>query len=610
MAPNINNNERYKHDVEDIIRKDKKGMNPNAVDEILTKAMLSLSVKDRNDIQEEIHGVKCLAVEETPELIEQSLKKIAIELEKIPDYKKQAYLQSKNRPLSSSKRSEQERIFEELHPELNGPMDDQLETTYSSYIHGDEFRLRFLRCDCFDSVKAAKRLVNFLELLLDLFGDDALRRPISLSDFTKEELRHMRKGMIQLLPYRDRSGRRIVVFFPDEERSQIPPFTKAKITMYMGWVAGSNDVITQRKGLIVMAWFDSSFVERNESWKIKYKFYQMTSTRISAIHFCSPDTPHYRIRRAVATMRCGDEHLSKVIFSLGESVEVHYKLQSYGIPTEHIPISWTGKVKTQYLKQWMRIRQAIECTDVQHDTSTSEGSDSSSSLTSCAIIECPQFDDVVFRQGTSGVCHPGNVKFRSLIESILLQENESQRMQKQLLNLLQQEQHDKKKKRKIKIKIKRPKQLALDIYEERLRISSKAGRYLIWNNDKGWWNEIIDKEQILMKIEYMVREFQKLSFKSTYKSTSVRKKESRKETKIISLQSETNFFQAQDGGPFTLSSCCNFKSDADDDYCNSKKRERVSTVSFSSLEDGDYGVMETNKRQAECIDVTFSACLT
>eukprot|EP00536_Pseudo-nitzschia_multiseries_P016631 jgi/Psemu1/247639/estExt_Genewise1.C_11730016 len=556
--------------------------------------MLSLSVKDRNDIQEEIHGVKCLAVEETPELIEQSLKEIAIELDKIPDSKKQAFLQSKNRPLPSPEVSEQERILEELHPELNGPRNHQPHSTYSSYIHGDEFRLRFLRCDCFDSAKAAMRLVNFLDLLLDLFGDYALRRPICLSDFTKEELRHMRKGMIQLLPYRDRSGRRIVVFFPDEERSQIPPFTKAKITMYLGWVAGSNDVITQRKGLIVMVWFDRSFVERNQAWKIKYKFYKLTSTRISAIHCCSPDTPHYRIRRAVATMRCGGEHRSKVIFSLGESVEVHYKLQGYGIPTEHIPISCTGKLKNQYLKQWMRIRQAIETNHLLNDASNSEGSDSSLSLTSCAIIECPQFDDVVFRQGTSGVCHPGNVKFRSLIESILLQENESQQMQQQLLHLIQQEQPEKKKKKKIKMKIKRPKQLALDIYEERLRSSSRAGRYLIWNNNNGWWNEIADKEQILMKIEYMVREFQKLSLKATNKSRTIRKNKSRKVTNIVNLESETNLFEALDGGPFTGKSCCNFKSDSDDDNSSNssnkknKKRQRISTVSFSSLDDGDY----------------------
>ena len=268
---NGNRNRNHKDHAEDIIREDKRGMDPIAVEEMLTKEMLSLSFKDRNDIQEEIHGVKCLAVEEGSELIEVSLREMARELdETIPDHKKKVYLRSKKLPPEEQKESERERtqrMLEELKLKLQrellgtdaagagagagsnlvgvgnngvagtvgvGPLhkqqqqqqQNQKQSPYSTYIHGDDFRLRFLRCDCFDVSKAATRLVNYLELLVDLFGDYALRRPICLSDFTKEELRHMRKGMIQLMPYRDRSGRRIVIFFPEEEISQVPPFTK------------------------------------------------------------------------------------------------------------------------------------------------------------------------------------------------------------------------------------------------------------------------------------------------------------------------------------------------------------------------------------------------
>eukprot|EP00531_Pseudo-nitzschia_arenysensis_P002513 CAMPEP_0116138408 /NCGR_PEP_ID=MMETSP0329-20121206/12768_1 /TAXON_ID=697910 /ORGANISM="Pseudo-nitzschia arenysensis, Strain B593" /LENGTH=312 /DNA_ID=CAMNT_0003633393 /DNA_START=60 /DNA_END=995 /DNA_ORIENTATION=- len=279
-------------------------------------------------------------------------------------------------------------------------------------------------------------------------------------------------------------------------------------------------------------------------------------------------------------MRCGVENRSKLIFHLGEPMEIHYKLQGYGIL---VPISWTGKVKVQYLKQWMRIRQAIEqkCAHEKllqehqrrnrssSEASGDETSTVASSLSALSssnydnnIIECPRLQDVVFRQGTSGTSHPGNVTFRSLIESIVLEEHYKQ---------YEREQEQQTPKQRSKIKTKRPKQLALEIYEERQRTNSSKGFFLIWNNDKGWWNKLTDKEQICMKIEYMVREFQKVAQKRGVLKPKSKKHatnepcccQSKKTNSnngnydnsagtpiqnIVYVQSETSMFRAQDGG--------------------------------------------------------------
>ena len=164
----------------------------------------------------------------------------------------------------------------------------------------------------------------------------------------------------------------------------------------------------------------------------------------------------------------------------------------------------------------MRIRQAIE----ENDTSGFVGgsSDEDSVLSSSNIIECPQLQDVVFRQGTSGTSHPGNVSFRSLIESIVL--NAQYEYEQSLANYQRAKETEagnldggvdepRSKRDKHKPKNRRPKQLSFDIYDERQRTSSEKSRYLVWNNENGWWNELTDKEQICLKIEYMVREFQK-----------------------------------------------------------------------------------------------------
>ena len=44
------------------------------VENSLNKEMMKLSFKDRVAIEEEIHGVRCGAVEETPKLLEESLR--------------------------------------------------------------------------------------------------------------------------------------------------------------------------------------------------------------------------------------------------------------------------------------------------------------------------------------------------------------------------------------------------------------------------------------------------------------------------------------------------------------------------------------------------------
>ena len=69
-----------------------------------------------------------------------------------------------------------------------------------------QFRLKFLRCELFDIQKTATRIINYLHIMLELFGIIALQRPVTLEDFTKDELRLFKKGryvcMITLPQYR------------------------------------------------------------------------------------------------------------------------------------------------------------------------------------------------------------------------------------------------------------------------------------------------------------------------------------------------------------------------------------------------------------------------
>jgi hypothetical protein len=153
-------------------------MDPQLVDDFLTHEIDKLSFKDRNDIYEEIHGVVSMAREESPELIEQSLVEISREIDRIK-HKYRAYVEATK--------------------------------SYNPYLHGMEIRLRFLRCDLFDVPKAAVRMLKYLDLTQELYGNHALTRPILLRDLGKLEMEMLRVGDAQPMPFRDRSGRRLMV---------------------------------------------------------------------------------------------------------------------------------------------------------------------------------------------------------------------------------------------------------------------------------------------------------------------------------------------------------------------------------------------------------------
>lgn len=155
---------------------------PKEVDELLTREMRQLTFQDRNKIQEEMHGVRGVQIDETPIMLSDSLVCLSRELELIS----------------------------------NKPAYDRAQTLPRSYVNDSDLRLRFLRCEEFDAAKAAKRMVGFLDLLFEYFGLDALKRPVEISDLSKTELDMLRAGqVVQCLPFRDRSGRRILTLVGD-----------------------------------------------------------------------------------------------------------------------------------------------------------------------------------------------------------------------------------------------------------------------------------------------------------------------------------------------------------------------------------------------------------
>jgi len=501
---------------------------PQSVENFLSSELLNMSHNDRNATLEEAHGVRCLAPEETPKLIKEALYKLAIELDKLPVHKKRGYLESQQTQ------------------EQNATVFPNGITTRPTYVNTDEFRLRILRADLFDAPKAATRMANYLDVAWNLFGRYALFRPVKLSDFTKIELRVIRQGIAQFLPFRDRYGRRVLVVFMNEQLEEISLAMRMKICFYFTDAASRGDLESQRKGAVGLMWCQEA---------VKYKFkvtpanthlqlHEFIPIRMSAVHVCTPDTPFYRIARSMFAISFGRDHLSRMRFHIGQPIENRYALESHGISMDQMPITWTGKLKQQYVKQWMRVREVLE----EGDSSSSDVSKANASHHTKQIVECPQLSDVIFRQGTDVMHHPGNVMFRSRIQA-LYEEAKTQTMSRTT------------------------KTMAIALIQE---IRSNKGRVLIWHQskDKGTWTELTDKEQIYNKIENMVRSFKysKSKYQAINRShPTTHSSNSGSSSNIQNTKSNTSLFlqSSQEDG------CC----------ANTRGRKRA----YESSDDDSYG---------------------
>lgn len=156
---------------------------PRKVDALVAKDLNELSLEDRENILNDIHGVSQV-VDENPLWIEQKLSELESELQLITQ--KDAYQQA------ASKSEE--------------------------YVKDRSLRLKFLRADCFNVSNAAGRMTRFFEQKLKIFGPKLLAEDIKLADLNSEDLVVLNNGHLELAPQRDRSGRQIFCNIRSRER--------------------------------------------------------------------------------------------------------------------------------------------------------------------------------------------------------------------------------------------------------------------------------------------------------------------------------------------------------------------------------------------------------
>lgn len=185
---------------------------PHLADSLIAQQLSGLSMREREQVYYDVHGVRDEVDETQPLLVEAAIHRLV--------HKELPRLQQKHSAYAYTLAVAQDK----------------------TYVHRQEFLLKFLRAELFDPAAAALRMVRHFETKLDLFGPDALSRDITQDDdlTDPDDVATLYGGQAQILPFRDRAGRNVTFW------TAIPP-------AFGAWGPTKSKVRARARELRVMA---------------------------------------------------------------------------------------------------------------------------------------------------------------------------------------------------------------------------------------------------------------------------------------------------------------------------------------------------------------------
>jgi hypothetical protein len=409
---------------------------------LIAKAMNHLSLQEREEAYEDLHGVSA-QVHETPELIAKTLHEMEHCLQGI--HHKHAYVLA--------------------------------EAFRDDYVQDPTLRLLFLRADRFDAEKSAKRLVDFLDWKLKLFGEEKLCQwHIGLDDLDEDAQFLVKSGVDQILPSRDTRGRAVFVILGNFTiRCYLSTHSTLQFVFYM-YQCLAEDETNQKKGIVAIA-YTLGNEEGTVKSGIKDSVWESTKLaacmpiRIEATHFCLPKSRVHFTLNLVARS-AGLLTRARIRVHVGSHLECVYALLSFGVPSNLLPFTTDCELKTNHHKKWVQRRIVKE----QELLRCSSGSNSDV----FSGIELPDRNDVLLGKGKPLQNHPGNQRLLELSRAFLDEYTEANNKGGKTV-------------------------VARKVVQEILYPShgwNSVARFLQRREDKlesGWWEEVTDEQVLIAK---------------------------------------------------------------------------------------------------------------
>ena len=322
------------------------------------------------------------------------------------------------------------------------------------YVTNQKFCFPFLRAERFDVAAAANRLLRFVELKLEIFGQDLLCKDIQQDDLDPTSLEVLYLCWHLDLPVRDNAGRQVAMFVHQKGGDDIdsyPILNRMKALFYAMCVGGREEE-TQKNGRVYVVWIAGDLGDASTIWRLT-RLKQAAPFSHKGIHICVDSNHNYSLPMvAIVQMAMSALVRVRIRRHIGTVAELKYELMTYGIPVDYLPIGKDGRITRElHVERWKRIRnqerwlqqQTKGEIDTGKAAATNQTSDDTATTTTTTEAEgpasllnhpinTPSNSDILMGKGRGNQSHIGNVRFRTLIEACLPQYNKATTKQKTL----------------------------------------------------------------------------------------------------------------------------------------------------------------------------------
>mmetsp|Transcript_17026 Transcript_17026/g.23964 ORF Transcript_17026/g.23964 Transcript_17026/m.23964 type:complete len:385 (-) Transcript_17026:102-1256(-) len=239
------------------------------------------------------------------------------------------------------------------------------------YLESIKFRLMFLRSDRYDPRAAAKRLVNYWDRKVQLFGADKAFRPLRMPiDFAPKDETSATQGGFRLLPARDEAGRAVIFSFRryyDNRHENIESMLRLFWCISHAALEDPEDGDTiQQVGFVGLTGNGMDDVAADSMLQACSNHIEFYSTfysdlihclpmKIAAIHMFAPN-PWVKLLIEHVLSFQGPHLRARVQIYDGTTEENLDKLEDYGISPEMVPPELGGTLDFNYHGWLMRKR--------------------------------------------------------------------------------------------------------------------------------------------------------------------------------------------------------------------------------------------------------------
>eukprot|EP00980_Cylindrotheca_fusiformis_P011287 scaffold2598_cov136-Cylindrotheca_fusiformis.AAC.2 len=272
------------------------------LDATIAHSMSRLSFGERQQAQEDLHGVSD-SIEEDETQIDAWLEELDLHLKSIKQ----------------------------------GSVYETAEAKESSYVEDRAFRLSFLRSKRYCPKAAAKQMIDFFSMKLQLFGSTKLTKDIEFSDLNDDDKECLKNGSMQILSTTDRVGRQILFQCPGLRRFKtLANELRARFYVFMCLWSSQE---TQKKGAVMISYMIDRFQDKMNGAGFLETGNLCSSFPLyfSGLHHCTDNAAQFVFgRAAIAAMPL--PVMARCKFHFGSHQECQYILSTFGIPPEFLPL--------------------------------------------------------------------------------------------------------------------------------------------------------------------------------------------------------------------------------------------------------------------------------